>query len=403
MKKVTQLLGSLAALLLCLACGDNRIEKGPIKRSGQADVVSLDDDWRFIRYGLQADGTRVDEPAGMFEPATDDSDWETLDVPHDFAIKGPFRMDLAGNTGRLPFQGIGWYRKTFTVDEADQGKRFYVDFDGVMANAQVWLNGVYVGTWPYGYNSFRLDLTPFIQVGKENLLAVRTDTEKWDSRWYPGAGIYRHVWLVKTGQVHVRHWGTKMEATNLTDKTADLHLTVEVENHLNEDAKAVVKTSVYELDSLDCLGKRVLRFDDQTLPLKAMSAGKVDLQKQMDDCKRWDIESPNRYMACVTIQVDGEETDRYYTPFGVRETSVSRDGFFLNGRRVEIKGVCNHHDLGALGAAFNRSALERQFRIMREMGCNSIRTSHNPPAPELLDLADKTGMLIMDEAFDASW
>ena len=131
----------------------------------------------------------VDEPAGMFEPATDDSDWETLDVPHDFAIKGPFRMDLAGNTGRLPFQGIGWYRKTFTVDEANQGKRFYVDFDGVMANAQVWLNGEYVGTWPYGYNSFRLDLTPFIQVGKENLLAVRTDTEKWDSRWYPGAGI----------------------------------------------------------------------------------------------------------------------------------------------------------------------------------------------------------------------
>lgn len=155
--KVTQLLGSLAALLLCFACVDGMRVKGPILRSGQADVVSLDDDWRFIRYGLQADGTRVEEPAGMFEPATDDSDWETLDVPHDFAIKGPFRMDLAGNTGRLPFQGIGWYRKTFTVDEADQGKRFYVDFDGVMANARVWLNGEYVGTWPYGYNlKFRI-------------------------------------------------------------------------------------------------------------------------------------------------------------------------------------------------------------------------------------------------------
>ena len=141
-------------------------------------------------------------------------------------------------------------------------------------------------------------------------------------------------------------------------------MTVEVENHLNEDAKAVVKTSVYELDSLDCLGKRVLCFDDQTLSLKAMSAGKINLQKRMDDCKRWDIESPNRYMACVTVQVDGQETDRYYTPFGVREISVSREGFFLYGRRVEIKGVCNHHDLGALGAAFNRSALERQFRIM---------------------------------------
>ena len=153
--KVKQLLGNLAALLLRLACGDNRIEKGPIKRLEQVDGVSLDDDWRFIRYGLQAEGTRVDELAGMFELATNDSDWKTLDVLLDFAIKGPFRMDLVENTGRLPFQGIGWYRKTFTVAEADQGKCFYVDFDGVMANAQVWLNGEYAGTWPYGYNSFR--------------------------------------------------------------------------------------------------------------------------------------------------------------------------------------------------------------------------------------------------------
>lgn len=399
--KVIQILGSLAALLLCFACGDGTLQQEPVRRSGQADVVSLDDDWRFIRYGLQADGTRVEEPAGMFETGVDDSGWEKLDVPHDFAITGPFRMDLSGNTGRLPYQGIGWYRKTFTVDKADQGKRFYVDFDGVMAYAKVWLNGEYVGTWPYGYNSFRLDLTPFVKVGEPNVLAVRTDTEKWESRWYPGAGIYRHVWLVKTGQVHVKHWGTKMEAENLTARTADLHFTVEVENHLDEAAKAVVKTSVYELDSLDCLGKRVLRFDDQTLELPSQGSGKVDMQKTLDDCKRWDIESPNRYMACVTVQVDGKETDRYYTPFGVREISVSREGFFLNGRRVEIKGVCNHHDLGALGAAFNMSALERQFRIMQEMGCNSIRTSHNPPAPEVLELADKKGILIMDEAFDA--
>ena len=299
--KVIQILGSLAALLLCFACGDGTLQQEPVRRSGQADVVSLDDDWRFIRYGLQADGTRVEEPAGMFETGVDDSGWEKLDVPHDFAITGPFRMDLSGNTGRLPYQGIGWYRKTFTVDKADQGKRFYVDFDGVMAYAKVWLNGEYVGTWPYGYNSFRLDLTPFIKVGEPNVLAVRTDTEKWESRWYPGAGIYRHVWLVKTGQVHVKHWGTKMEAENLTARTADLHFTVEVENHLDEAAKAVVKTSVYELDSLDCLGKRVLRFDDQTLELPSQGSGKVDMQKTLDDCKRWDIESPNRYMACVRL------------------------------------------------------------------------------------------------------
>lgn len=388
-------------MLICFSCINESTQQGPLKRSGQADVISLDEDWKFMRYGLQADGTRLEEPAEMFKPSVDDTNWETLDVPHDFAIKGPFRMDLAGNTGRLPFQGIGWYRKSFTINKTDEGKRFYVDFDGVMANAQVWLNGKYVGTWPYGYNSFRLDLTSFIKIGEDNLLAVRTDTEKWDSRWYPGAGIYRHVWLVKTGQVHISHWGTKMETNNLSKIAADLDFSVEVENHMERDVEATLKTYVFELDSLNNLGKEVLKFDNQTLKLAAQSKEKVNIKKQLKNYKRWDIDSPNRYMACVSINVDGKETDRYYTPFGIREISISRDGFFLNGRRVEIKGVCNHHDLGALGAAFNLSALERQFRIMREMGCNSIRTSHNPPAPELLDLADRTGMLIMDEAFDA--
>lgn len=400
MKKLINFLGCIVALLL-FSCNNNPSGNGRIIRSGQADVCSLNDDWKFIRYGLQADGTYQDEPSGLFESSADDSKWEKLDVPHDFAIKGPFRMDLAGNTGRLPFQGIGWYRKSFTVDKADAGKQIYVDFDGVMAYAKVWLNGEYVGTWPYGYNSFRLDLTPYVKFGEENILAVRTDTEKWDSRWYPGAGIYRNVWLVKTGRVHVKHWGTKMETTNFTAESVDLKFSVEVENTQDNESSVTVKTSVYELDAEDCLGKKVLSFDDRELTVAGRSAAKVDLQKQLNDYKRWDIESPNRYMACVSVVVDGKETDKYYTPFGIREISVSREGFFLNGRRVEIKGVCNHHDLGALGAAFNLSALERQFDIMQEMGCNSIRTSHNPPAPELLDLADKKGILIMDEAFDA--
>lgn len=400
MKRTTKLW--ICIVILCLAGTFKvRAKNQILLRSGQAQVVSFDENWRFTRYGLQADGTYKKEPSGIFQPSTDDSDWEILDVPHDFAIKGPFRMDLAGNTGRLPFQGIGWYRKAFKINKKDAGKRFYIDFDGVMANAQVWLNGKYVGTWPYGYNSFRLDLTPYIQIGQENLLAVRTDTEKWDSRWYPGAGIYRHVWLVKTGQVHIRHWGTKMETTNLTDQTADLHFTIEVENHLNQKAQTIINTSIYELDSLDRIGKKVLQFDEQILSLTAQETKKIHLQQQMQHVKRWDITNPNRYVACITIQNNGIETDRYYTPFGIRDIQVSREGFFLNGRKVQIQGVCNHHDLGALGAAFNRSALERQFRIMRTMGCNSIRTSHNPPAPDLLDLADKTGMLIMDEAFDA--
>lgn len=390
----------LLCLLTWLGCSPAG-ESGKMIRSGQVDVVSLNEGWTFARYGLQADGTLREEPEGMYATGWDDSSWRKLDVPHDFAIEGPFRMDLSGNTGRLPYQGIGWYRKSFVLDSTDADKRIYVDFDGVMAYAQVWLNGQYVGGWPYGYNSFRLDLTPYVRTGGENLLAVRTDTEKWESRWYPGAGIYRNVWLVKTGQVQVKHWSARMRTACLTESTARLDLSLEVENHLDKDVEAVVKGEVYELDSTDCFGRRVLRLPAQEVRLSARSAQAVKLEDELDDYKRWDIGSPNRYVARLTVSVGGQVTDRYDVPFGIRETEFSRQGFFLNGRKVALQGVCLHHDLGALGAAFNLSAQERQLRIMQEMGCNAIRTSHNPPAPELLDLADKMGLLVMDEAFDA--
>lgn len=390
----------LLCLLTWLGCSPAG-ESGKMVRSGQVDVVSLNEGWTFARYGLQADGTLREEPEGMYAAGWDDSSWRKLDVPHDFAIEGPFRMDLSGNTGRLPYQGIGWYRKSFVLDSTDADKRIYVDFDGVMAYAQVWLNGQYVGGWPYGYNSFRLDLTPYVRTGGENLLAVRTDTEKWESRWYPGAGIYRNVWLVKTGQVQVKHWSARMRTACLTESTARLDLSLEVENHLDKDVEAVVKGEVYELDSADCFGRRVLRLSAQEVRLSARSVQAVKLEDELDDYKRWDIGSPNRYVARLTVSVGGQVTDRYDVPFGIRETEFSRQGFFLNGRKVALQGVCLHHDLGALGAAFNLSAQERQLRIMQEMGCNAIRTSHNPPAPELLDLADKMGLLVMDEAFDA--
>ena len=397
-------MGWAGACLLCLltwlGCSPAG-ESGKMVRSGQVDVVSLNEGWTFARYGLQADGTLREEPEGMYAAGWDDSSWRKLDVPHDFAIEGPFRMDLSGNTGRLPYQGIGWYRKSFVLDSTDADKRIYVDFDGVMAYAQVWLNGQYVGGWPYGYNSFRLDLTPYVRTGGENLLAVRTDTEKWESRWYPGAGIYRNVWLVKTGQVQVKHWSARMRTACLTESTARLDLSLEVENHLDKDVEAVVKGEVYELDSTDCFGRRVLSLPAQEVHLSARSAQAVKLEDELDDYKRWDIGSPNRYVVRLTVSVGGQVTDRYDVPFGIRETEFSRQGFFLNGRKVALQGVCLHHDLGALGAAFNLSAQERQLRIMQEMGCNAIRTSHNPPAPELLDLADKMGLLVMDEAFDA--
>lgn len=195
--KKQEKMGWAGACLLCLltwlGCSPAG-ESGKMVRSGQVDVVSLNEGWTFARYGLQADGTLREEPEGMYATGWDDSSWRKLDVPHDFAIEGPFRMDLSGNTGRLPYQGIGWYRKSFVLDSTDADKRIYVDFDGVMAYAQVWLNGQYVGGWPYGYNSFRLDLTPYVRTGGENLLAVRTDTEN-GSR----AGIRERVSTAMSG------------------------------------------------------------------------------------------------------------------------------------------------------------------------------------------------------------
>ena len=312
--KVIGFIAGIIGFLSLLSCGNGeQTEQRVVNRPGNADVVSLNEGWRFARYGLQAEGTRLEEPEGLFKVEVDDADWEQLSVPHDFAIKGPFRMDLAGNTGRLPFQGIGWYRKTFTVDKADKGKRFYIDFDGVMAYAKVWLNGEYVGTWPYGYSSFRLDLTPYVKVGEENVLAVRTDTEKWDSRWYPGAGIYRNVWLVKTGQVHVKHWGTKVVTDHFQDNSVQLNLTVEVENKSDKPSTAVVKAEVYEVDKQDNLGKRVLRFSKQQLELASQAEGKLQFQETWKNFKRWDIDSPNRYMARVVVEVDGQETEIHPT------------------------------------------------------------------------------------------
>lgn len=397
MKNAFVLLVSL--FILSFHCYGNK--KEAMIRQGQSQVEEFNSGWKFIRYGLQADGNSIKEPEGLFSLSLDETDWKSVRIPHDFAIEGPFRMDLSGNTGRLPFKGIGWYRKTFTLSPNDSGKQIYIDFDGVMAYAQVWLNGHYVGTWPYGYNSFRLDLTPYIKTNGKNVLAVRTDTEKWDSRWYPGAGIYRNVWLVKTGKVHVGHWGTYITTPRIDSQKAQIDLKVTVDNHAASAQQVEVLTSIYETDKEDRLNKLVLRMPISKAAIESKKSVELRTSAEISNFKRWDILSPNRYMAKTEVKVNGKISDCYYTPFGIREIKVTRDGFYLNGKRVDLKGVCLHHDLGALGAAFNKSALQRQIRIMQEMGCNSIRTSHNPPAPELLELADKMGVIIMDEAFDA--
>ena len=341
--------------------------------------------------------------AGTAPSATayDDSAWRKLDVPHDWGVEGPFRIELRGDTGKLPWRGIGWYRKHFTVSKADEGKRVFVDFDGAMAYAKVWCNGEYVGTWPYGYNSFRMDITPFLKLGQENVLAVRLDTEQWDSRWYPGAGIYRHVWLVKTQPVHVGHWGTYVTTPEVTADSATVKQVVTLDNQSAAAAQATVRCDILELGADGKPGAKVASSADASAEIAAAGSAAVTLQAKVAHPKRWDIVAPVRYLARTVVTVGGKVVDSYDTPFGIRTLEfTARDGFKLNGRRVEVQGTCNHHDLGALGAALNDRALERQLEILKSMGCNSLRTSHNPPAPELLDLADRMGFLVWDEAFD---
>jgi len=378
---------------------------------------SFDQDWRFARFGLQADGSRLAEPGG--EPTTSgetpappaaespasgtfiDSSWRTLAVPHDWGIEGPFRIDLAGETGKLPWQGIGWYRKHFKLPATDQAKRVFIDFDGAMAYAQVFCNGKWVGTWPYGYNSFRLDLTSHLNFGGDNLLAVRLDTEKWDSRWYPGAGIYRHVWLVKTNPLHVGHWGTYLTTPQITPEQATVEIAVTLDNQTDLTSRPTLMTEVYELLDSGLIPNRLPTAGPEALSVPPQGSASLTQRIQVPQPKLWSLEDTHRYMARTIVKLGEQVVDSYDTPFGFRTLKfTASDGFLLNGKRVEIHGTCNHHDLGALGAAINLRALERQLQILKTMGCNSLRTSHNPPAPELLDLADRMGFLVWDEAFD---
>jgi hypothetical protein len=367
-----------------------------------------DSKWASIREVklFDADGQviRNERLAGADSPSNvefDDSQWRTLNVPHDWGIEGPFRDDLPGDTGKLPWKGIGWYRKHFTLPAGDQGKRLFIDFDGAMANARVWLNGQYVGTWPYGYQAFRLELTPHVKFGSDNVLAVRLDTARWGSRWYPGAGLYRNVWLVKTRPVHVAHWGVYVTTPSITDEKGIARIIVAVENQSRENAKISVQSEVLEFGPDGVVGARVAATPSFDFEVGGGGSGSVDSTAAIPNPKQWDLATPNRYIARTTIRQGDQIVDVHDQPFGFRTIEfTSRDGFKLNGRRVPLYGTCNHHDLGPLGAALNLRALERQLEILKEMGGNALRTSHNPPAPELLDLADRMGFVVMVEAFD---
>lgn len=347
----------------------------------------------------------VGNPGGEISyvsPDFDDSSWRLLNLPHDWAIEGPFNIDYDGATGKLPYWGVRWYRKTIDILPTDAGKQIYLDIDGAMSYASVWCNGHYVGGWPYGYASFRLDLTPYVKTGQPNVLAIRLDNPDDSSRWYPGAGLYRNVWLVKTSNVHVSQWGTYVRNVSVASEEAVMEMGIRMENHSSGEVEAQVQTSIY-LQGEDGLpeGKEVARFVSADVAILKNGNNTAITRFQVKQPSLWDIESPKCYVAVSRIMVGGHEQDCYTTTFGIRKAEFTAEkGFMLNGKKVPLKGVCLHHDLGALGTAFNIVAAERQLRIMKEMGVNAIRTSHNPPAPELVELCDRMGLVMQLELSD---
>ncbi|HUG10664.1 MAG TPA: beta-galactosidase GalB, partial [Opitutaceae bacterium] len=331
--------------------------------------------------------------------------------PHDWAIKGPFYTGanpaVGGGMGRLPSPGVGWYRRKFDIPATDAGKSISLDVDGAMSYAMVWLNGRIVGGWPFGYASWRLDLTPFVEPGGENQLAIRLDNPRESSRWYPGGGIYRNVWLTKTAPVHVAQWGTHATARNVSADSASVDLEVTIDNRDAAVAAVEVTSQIFALDANSRRTAAVVAsFAPRKTSVPAGGSAKVASTVTLANPRLWGPppnQTPNRYVAVTTLTRDGATVDTYETRFGIRDVRFDPDaGIFVNGERVPLRGVNQHHDLGALGAAFNTRAAERQLEILREMGCNAVRMAHNPPAPELLELTDRMGFLVIDESFD-SW
>lgn len=350
--------------------------------------VSFNQGWKFYLG---------DAPAAK-DPAFDDSSWRTLQLPHDWSIEGAFREDNPARPegGALP-TGVGWYRKTFTMPEASAKQHTFIDFDGVYRNGEVWINGHYLGKRPSGYSSFRYNLTPYLHgVDTANVLAVRVDnSEQPNSRWYTGSGIYRNVWLTTTGEVYVDHWGTFITTPDINDSSAAVRVSIDISGSRDSIPDVRIHTALYDADDQELMA---LTSDPFSL---IDSAGSLTCWMEVKDPIFWSVDHPYRYKSVTTVTVDGDVTDVYETPFGIRSFAFDAEqGFFLNGQPLKLLGVCNHHDLGALGAAVNTRAIERQLMMLKAMGCNAIRTAHNPPAPELLDLCDRMGFIVMDEAFD---
>jgi beta-galactosidase len=329
------------------------------------------------------------------KPTMNDDAWRLLDLPHDWSIEGKFSKDNPAtyDGGALP-GGIGWYRKAFTIPITSKDKKVYIDFDGVYQKSTVWVNGHELGFRPNGYISFRYELTPYLKFGGKNIIAVKVDNSvQPNSRWYSGSGIYRNVWLVTTNKLAIDHWGTYVTTPEADAQSATVHLQTHFKNS-GSPAKVVLATTIY-----NPAGKSVITMTTAEIDVTASNYVAQDMKISKPEL--WSVEHPYLYKAVTKVMLGKTVVDDYTTSFGIRYFNFDADkGFSLNGKPMKILGVCDHHDLGSLGAAINYRALERQLQLLKAMGCNGIRTSHNPPAPELLELCDKMGFIVMDEAFD---
>jgi beta-galactosidase len=375
----------LIVLLACMSVRAQRVE------------FLLERNWKFSKGDF----------AGAFRTNFDDSKWQTVTVPHDWAIYGPFDRsnDLqqvavtqnletsasvkTGRTGGLPYVGMGWYRTAFDVPA---GKQVSLLFDGAMSEARVYVNGQEACFWPYGYNSFHCDVTNLLtRDGKNNVLAVRLENRPQSSRWYPGAGLYRNVHVIVTDPVHIPVWGTQLTTPHVSDTLASVYLKTQIKGSGDKEVRVVTEILSPE-------GNVVAERDNTR---KINHEQPFEQNFNIGSPEFWSPETPALYQAVSRVYVDGRQVDEYTTRFGIRRIEIIADkGFYLNGKHRKFQGVCNHHDLGPLGAAINTAALRRQLTMLKDMGCDAIRTAHNMPAPELVSLCDEMGFMLMIEPFD---
>lgn len=369
----------LAGSLLLMSCQPKIVVSKPVVDQ------DFNKDWLFQK----------DTIAGAENITFDDSGWRKLNIPHDWAIEGPFSDVHNARNGGLPIDGIAWYRKHFTIEEAHSDKQVSVEFDGAMDNATIYINGEFVGERHYGYIGFECDLTPFMKFGQKNIIAVKLAPEVLSERWYPGGGLYRNVRLKINNKLHIPQWGTFISTPTVTESQAIVNIKTKVKNAGAIAAKATLETTITGPDGT------VVATASEAISVDQTEENEISQNIEISKPIKWDIYKPNLYTATSKIKVDDAVLDEYSTEFGIRTINFDKEkGFILNGNPVEFNGVCMHHDLGPLGTAVNYRATERQMQIMKSMGVNALRTSHNPPSTEMLQVCDRLGIVVIDEAFD---